>query len=249
MSKEVEPSMEQDVKRLFAITLPYAFLCSTMSTYFQWRFVGVSAFDFISTSEVITSAVPTLVLTAFFLIPLWVCELFWPREYQSPNDETEQMKYFRFALVCCVVLNGIALGLATSNIYMYPVVYIGLTTALFPVATRLSRAPNIVEHFSSRGPTLALVIVVGCLPSAMLASAAMQVSGIEEGPDAVLIDLSGLEDKNVIQGAQKPFYVGRLGSFLFLRVDGSTVGVPIESFKALKFYHAAQYANAKTGRP
>lgn len=241
--------MEQDVKRLFAFTLPYAFLCSTMSTYFQWRFVGVNAFDFISTSEVITSAVPTLVLTSFFLIPLWVCELFWPWKYQSPKDETEQRKYFRFALVCSVVLNGVALGLAASNLYMYPVVYVGLTTALFPVALRLSRAPNIVEHFSSRGAALALVIVVVCLPSAMLTSAAIQVSGIEEGPDAVLIDLSGLDEKNRIQSTLKPFYMGRLGSFLFLRVDGSTVGVPIESFKVLKFCHAAHHANAKTAKP
>ncbi len=230
--------MDQDVKKFAAIVLPYAMLCSAISGFFYWNFVNINLFDFISLDAVLTHSVPSIIMSALMIVPVWLLGFWTPQKDRFPTEAKERTIFFQTVAFFSIALNAIAIVVASSPIaYRYPGIFVFLTCALFPCAVKLSRAPLITGFFSSQAPALAVTLILACLPSAMLWSAAERASQILSGNEYNYIEATNLKDISGFSSAQRLVYYGKLGDFLFFRINDSIIAFSSDSFTYLEFKH------------
>lgn len=230
-----DSGLEQDIKKLVAFVVPYAFLCSLLNCFYYWHLVDINPFDFIAFQGLLTYSAPFFVTAGFSLIPVWLLESWFPRKDPLPECKPERQRAFRLISFIGLVILLLSAALASTRFgFTHPDIYFGILAALVCVASALS--PGLVGTlFVSRQAAVAASLVALCFPVVVLSQATRQAAGVLDATDYLFIQASNLRDLGGYQSTQQLVYYGKLSDFLFFRVNASLVAFPIAAFKQLEF--------------
>jgi len=226
------------MKNLAGIVVPYSFMCALLNLYYYWKPFGVQPFEFISFGEVLAYTMPFLMMAAFMLVPVFVFEYLWPRNYPQEGTDDSNNGYVKFLAGIVLLLNIAVVLLAEIDYWSAPII-IGLICGMLPIAFRLSSLKQSLEFLPSRAARMFLFLVLCCMPATSILHALMTRTDITHRTNYLTISgtdiSSGEEVGNLV-------YIGRLGNYLFLLREKNTVAYRLDSLKKLELKKGATIA-------
>lgn len=233
--------MEQDIKKLAALIVPYSFLCAVLSIDIYWGFIDINAFEFIGPQGLLIKAIPFLSYTFLALFLILLLESMFPSLKNRVVGEYTKIKTLRIcipaAILCYAMVAILALteygGTLQSSILIS--IYGGSFMILVRTVGWLGAAETVRKVFDSNLAAYAAVLVLLCAPVLVIYKASANAKKILDESDYMYIRASDLAESGKHQSDQKFIYYGSLGDYLFFRVGKSTIAFPKNSFKQIEF--------------
>lgn len=223
--------MNEQIKKLVGIVVPYSLLCASLGLFFYWRLFEIQPFEFISISEAIAYGIPYLLISIGFLAFIIIGELLWPSTYPKEFVEKVENNYLWGSIFGVLTINGVIGVLAWNDLWLSKsYVYFLLITVMFLPAIRLGNLDKFARHFPSKKLRVSISLIICCLPAASISTAMSKRSGIVYQNDFYVISGKDIESESL--NGDFP-YVGHLGEYIFLLKDNSTVGYRSEDLKKL----------------
>jgi hypothetical protein len=206
-----------DVKRVLAISAPYALLVAVGYLWGYWGAFGLNVLEFVSPGDLVNLALLPFLGSIFFVLIGWVLGQITGSGLYSPGagsyTRTGQVlwRFWRPLLV----LDCVAIYIV-GKFGIEPMKWLVVAFLFTPFFVPLTRVEYLVAHIPNARTRSTLASLVVLLPPLAFAGGRMNAYSVKMGVGPLIVDLKRSR-LQVYSDAQNPVsYVGHIGNFFVL---------------------------------
>lgn len=220
--------MKDDIQSTLKILAVLFLYCAILYNYSYWKAFDIQPYTYMSFSETIAHALPSIVFGFVSILGFVIPELLIPRK---TGDSNKQHK----GLITMAIIINIAVSVLGLLGYDFNIVLMFILVAfLYPISARIAKSTLCAELIKSDYLRLVVFISIFTFPVLSLTFSKLTIDGIKERTKYSIINNADIaNDSSIRTSNESMIFIGQLGDYVFLLRDKSN-SIIIMQFQNLK---------------